>query len=67
MVVVWQMHFCSLTGLRDDTPMEFRILGLLHGAVKVRSLPSKCSESSNFACYMCYMHVASKIHATRAA
>ena len=79
MVVVWQMHFCSLTGLRDDTPLEFRILGLLHGAVKVRSLPSKFSpacgfeteregsESSNFACYMCYMHVTSKIHATRAA
>ena len=20
MVVVWQMHFCSLTGLKDDTP-----------------------------------------------
>ena len=24
-VEVWQMHFCSLTGLRDETFLEFRL------------------------------------------
>ena len=62
--------------MADALLFTYRAKTILHGipnfesaprAVKVRSLPSKCSESSNFACYMCYMHVASKIHATRAA
>ena len=33
MVGLWQMHFCSLTGLRDDTSLEFRLSGLLDSSL----------------------------------